>query len=80
MSSDEKSEQSSVHDGAGYDEVFPLGHEPEKGFSWLSERETSAQPSNEELESYRGEDEGVMSSEEDERVMSNEEDEREERE
>ena len=46
----------------------------------MSERETSAQPPDEELESYRGEDEGVMSSEEDERVMSNEEDEREERE
>ena len=46
----------------------------------MSERETSAQPSDEELESYRGEDERVMSSEEDERVMSNEEDEEEERE
>ena len=41
----------------------------------MSERETSAQPSDEELESYIGEDEGVMSSKEDEGVMSNEEDE-----
>ena len=80
MSREATSEQSLVHDGASYDEVFPSGHEPEEGFSWLSERETLAQPSDEELESYRGEDEGVMSSEEDERVMSNEEDEREERE
>ena len=40
----------------------------------MSERETSAQPSDEELESYIGEDEGVMSSKEDEGVMSNEED------
>jgi len=32
----------------------------------LLKREKSAQPSNEELESYRGEDEGVMSNEEDE--------------
>ena len=57
------SEQSSVRDGAGYDEVFPSGHEPKEGFSWLSERETSAQSSDEELESYKGEDEGVMSDE-----------------
>ena len=74
------SEQSSVCDGASYNEVFPSGHEPEEGFSWLSKRETSPQPSDEELESYRGEDEGVMSNEEDEGVMSNEEDEGEGRE
>ena len=41
----------------------------------MSERQTSAQPSDEESESYRGEDEGVMSSEEDEGVISNKEDE-----
>ena len=64
----------------GYDEVFRSSHEPEEGFSWLLERETSAQPSDEELESYRGEDEGVMNSEEDEGVMSNKEDEGEGRE
>ena len=46
----------------------------------MSERETSAQSSDEELESYIGEDEGVMSSKEDEGVMSNEEDEGEGRE
>ena len=80
MSKEVTSEQSLVHDGAGYDEVFSLGYEPKEGFSWLSERETSAQPSDEELESYRGEDEGVMSSEEDEGVMSNKEDEGEGRE
>ena len=60
------SEQLSVRDGAGYDKVFPSGHEPKEGFSWLSEREMSAQSSDEELESYKGEDEGVMSNEEDE--------------
>ena len=71
------SEQLSVRDGASYDEVFPLGHELEKGFSELLEKETLAQTSDKELESYRGEDEGVMSSKENEGVMSNEEDERE---
>ena len=40
----------------------------------MSKRETLTQPSDKELESYKGEDEGVMSSEEDEGVMSNEED------
>ena len=66
MSRETTSEQSSVSDGAGYDEVFPSGHEPKEGFFWLSKRETSAQSSDEELESYKGEDEGVMSNEEDE--------------
>ena len=41
MSSDEKSEQSSVCDGMGYDEVFGLGDEFE-GFLHSLERETSA--------------------------------------
>ena len=66
MSREATSEQSSVRDGAGYDEVFPSGHKPEEGFSWSLERETSAQSSDEEVESYKGEDEGVMSDEEDE--------------
>ena len=51
MSSDETSEQSSVHDGAGYDEVFGLGDESE-GFSRSSERETSAQSPDGDVESY----------------------------
>ena len=71
MSREVTSEQSSVRDGAGYDEVFPSGHEPEEGFSWLSEREMSTQPSDEELESYREEDEGIMSNEEGKGVISN---------
>ena len=79
MSREATSEQSSVHNGAGYDKVFPSSHELEKGFSWLSERETSAQPSDEEFESYREDDEGIMSNEEGEGVMSNEKDEGEER-
>ena len=65
MSRETTSEQSSVSDGAGYDEVFLSGHEPKEGFSLLLERELSAQSSNKELESYRGGDEGVMSNEED---------------
>ena len=54
MSREVMSEQLSVRDGAGYDEVFPSGHELKEGFSWLSEREMSTQPSDEQLESYRG--------------------------
>ena len=48
------SEQLSVHDRAGYDEVFPSGHEPKEGFSWLSERETSAQSSDEDWKVIEG--------------------------
>ena len=33
MSRESTSKQSSVRDGAGYDEVVPSGHEPEEGFS-----------------------------------------------
>ena len=39
MSWEVMSEQSSIREGAGYDEVFPSGHEPEEGFSWSLERE-----------------------------------------
>ena len=42
MSRKATSEQLSVHEGAGYDEVFNSGHEPEEGFSWSSKREMSA--------------------------------------
>ena len=54
------SEQSLVREGAGYDKVFSSGHELEKGFSWLSERELSAHSLDDEGESYDGEEvEGV---------------------
>ena len=43
----------------GYDEVFQSGHEPEEGFSWSLERETSAHSLDEEVESYDGEEEEV---------------------
>ena len=36
------SEQSSVREGAGYDEVFQIGQEPEEGQSQSSEREMLA--------------------------------------
>ncbi|KAL0003167.1 hypothetical protein SO802_016948 [Lithocarpus litseifolius] len=39
------SEQSSVCDGAGYDEVFQTGHEPKEGSSWSSGDESSIQSS-----------------------------------
>ena len=80
MSREVTSEQSSARDGVGYDEVFQSGHKPEEGFSWLSKRETLAQPCDEELESYREGDKGIMSNEEGKGVMSNEEGEEEKRE
>ncbi|KAL0000117.1 hypothetical protein SO802_019719 [Lithocarpus litseifolius] len=58
--SGESEATSSVRDGAGYDEIFPSIHEPEEGFSWSSERETSAQSPNEKVESCRGEDEELV--------------------
>ena len=60
MSSDAMREMSSVRERAGYDEVFSSGHEFE-GSSWSSERETSTQSLDEEVESYgeEGEEEIV---------------------
>ena len=54
MSGEATSEQSSIREGAGYDEVFQLGYEPDEGFSWLSKRETSAHSPDNEVESYDG--------------------------
>ena len=45
------SEQSSVCEGTGYDEVFQSCHELEKGLSWSSKRETSAYSPDKEVES-----------------------------
>ena len=56
MSSDETSEQFSVREGEGYDEVFGSGDEFES-FSWSSERETLAQSPNDDVESYVKENE-----------------------
>ena len=47
-------EQSSVHEGAGYDEVYQTGHELKEGHSWSSERETSARSPEEDEEDYIG--------------------------
>ena len=49
------SEQSSICEGAGYDEVFQTGHEPDEGLSWSLERETSAHSPDKEVESCVGE-------------------------
>ena len=57
MSKEVTSEQSSVCEGAGYDEVFDSGHEPDDGSSYSTERETSAQSPDEEIECYDREDE-----------------------
>ena len=54
MSSDASCEESSVHEGVGYDEAFGSGHESED-FSLSSERGTSARSPNDN-ESCTGED------------------------
>ena len=54
----------SVHEGAGYDEVFDSGHKPDDGSSYSSERETSAQSPDEEVGSYGEEGEEEIVSEE----------------
>ena len=51
MSSDASSDQSSVHDGVGYDKVFGLGQESDN-FSESSGRETSAQSPSDDVEDY----------------------------
>ena len=58
MSSDALSEESLVLEGAGYDETFCSGDEPED-FSLSSERETSAQSLNGEDDGYAEESEEV---------------------
>ena len=76
MSRKETSKQLSIREGAGYDEVFQTGHEPEKGLSWSSDRETSTCSPDEEVESCvreggeeeeidEGEDEGDEGEEDD---------------
>ena len=76
MSREVTNEQSSVCEGAGYDEVFRLGQEPKKGFSWSSERETLAQSPDEEVKSYggEGEEEGEIKEGEEERGSEGDED------
>ena len=64
MSSDETSEHTSIRDGAGYNEVFGSGDEF-GGFSHSSERETSDQSLNDDVESYAEENEEVVKEGED---------------
>ena len=57
---EETSEQSSsVREGAGYDEVYSLGKEPEEDVTWSLEREPSAHSfAEEEEEEYEEDEEG----------------------
>ena len=71
-------QSSSVREGAGYDEVYPLGHEPEEDVTWSPEREPSAHsPAEEEEEEYKEdeeeEEEGDEEEEEDEEGEGEEE-------
>ena len=50
------SEQSSVREGAGYDEVYQTRQEPKEGHSWSPKRETSARSTNKDGENYIGEE------------------------
>ena len=78
MSREVISEQSSIREGASYDEVYQTGQEPKEGHSQSSEREASARSPNEDGENYIGEedeeeiDEGEI---EDDRVMEGDGDE-----
>ena len=54
--SEATSEQSSIREGVGYDKVFPLGHGPEEGLSWSSERESSTHSPIDKEEDYDGEE------------------------
>ena len=59
-------EQSSVCEGAGYDEVFLLGHGPKEGLSWSSEREPSIYCPVDEKEDYNREEVKERDGDEDE--------------
>ena len=52
MSRETMSEQSSVRDGAGYDEVFQTGREPGEGSSWSSGDGSSVQSSDGKTKDY----------------------------
>ena len=54
MSREATSEQSSVHDRVGYDEVFQTGLDLEEGLSLSSKREALTHSPDEEVESYVG--------------------------
>ena len=73
MSSDATSEQSSIRNGVGYDEVFGSGQESE-GFSGSSERETLAQSPDVEIY-VEGNEEEVVDKDEGEEESDKDEDE-----
>ena len=57
MSKEAISEQSLVHEGAGYNKVFQIGQEPKEGHSWSSKRETLARSPDEDGDYIGEEDE-----------------------
>ena len=71
MSNEVTSDQLSVRDGVGYDEVYGLSHEPQD-FSWSSKRETSAQSSDDDVESYDEENKEEVVNEDEEEVEEGE--------
>ena len=71
MSSEATSDQSSVRDGVSYDEVYGLGHKLEY-FSWSSERETSTQSFDDDVESYDKENKEEVVNEDEEEVKEGE--------
>ena len=59
-------QSSSVHEGAGYDKVYPLGCEPEQDVTWSLEREPSIHSSIEEEEECEEDEEGEEEGDEEE--------------
>ena len=56
----------SVREGAGYDEVYPSGHEPEEDLTWSLKRDPSAHsPTEEEKDCEEEEEEEGEEEEED---------------
>ena len=67
------SDQSSVREGAGYDEVYPSGHEPEEDLTWSLKRDPSAHSPAEEEKECEEEEEGEEEEEDNEEERGDEE-------
>ena len=55
---------SSVHEGAGYNEIYPSGHEPKEDFPRSPEWESSTYSLNDDEENEKEEDEGDIDGDE----------------
>lgn len=55
---------SSVHEGAGYNKIYPSGHEPKEDFPRSLERESSTYSLNDDEENEEEEDEGDIDGDE----------------